>query len=970
MLAFLLMKRGSRKGSKGRDKKNDQKNNDRNQDRSSDRAESRPGKRADDRSNDRGKSRNEGSSKPGKRKGKDIKNARSLSDVLGGGARSGGAVGRDMNRNAPTNTGSSIPRRDNDVEVPNRSKGELSSKLTYIMTFQPPEQRNANSNTTSYPVRVEVETKAPSRPDGSRPSAERVEVKSQNRGAIDSKQESSWPKGRMARTPARESTSDSRESRGHDPKARHDQGGKHPRANSQLVTGMIKRHPDGFGFLIADDSETPDVYVARQSMVGIMTNDKVEVELYRPRSGKTKNKEERLSGEIVRVISRANKTVVGRYLPVDKKYGVLQDENKGWGTDLRILAVDSMDAKEGELVAVEITQYPDDEHEFTGRVVTIIGDVEDPINDVIRVVHQASIPTEFSKQAIADAQRFGGEVKEQERRGREDLTDLPLITIDGVTAKDFDDAVYTEQTDKGFRLVVAIADVSHYVKPGTRLDEEAYERGTSTYFPNFVVPMLPEELSNELCSLKPHVLRLCFCCEMFLDFQGAVQSYRFFEGVMESKARVTYGEAQEVIDAYANGDERSNQAVKRLSHVTDNILRSADLAKVLMRKRFEEGSLDLEIPETQVVVDSTGESTDIIRASRLFAHRLIEELMLITNVCTARFLENAKVPGIYRVHEEPDQDNIKNLQRYLWNMGGSRSVMGGNLAMKLTKALEAMSGKPEAQVLNILTLRTMQQAHYSENNVGHFGLGFSHYSHFTSPIRRYPDLIAHRIIKSQLYDKYKNMEMSEDELQSATTWLSATEQRSTKAERKVISIKKARFIRRYVGEEFDGMISSVAKFGVFVLLRQFDVDGLVKIENLGNDRFEFDDENLRLVGRKSGLQYSIGDQVKVIVAGADPETGKVDFELSEIISQNGEDGADGDKIDSFFDEERGARGARKPGKPGPRKKSREETNAGNKKKGSDRVKGSGKPVAKVKAKVSSPGAKKSSKDFSKKKRSR
>ncbi|RYZ71776.1 MAG: RNB domain-containing ribonuclease, partial [Proteobacteria bacterium] len=246
----------------------------------------------------------------------------------------------------------------------------------------------------------------------------------------------------------------------------------------------------------------------------------------------------------------------------------------------------------------------------------------------------------------------------------------------------------------------------------------------------------------------------------------------------------------------------------------------------------------------------------------------------------------------------------------------SKSVMGGNLAKKLTKALESMEGKPEAQILNILTLRTMQQAHYSENNVGHFGLGFTHYSHFTSPIRRYPDLIAHRIIKSQLYDKYQNMEMSAEDLQSATTWLSATEQRSTKAERKVISIKKARFIRRYVDQEFEGMISSVAKFGCFVLLRQFDVDGLVKIENLGNDRFEFDEENLRLVGRKGGLVYSIGDQVKVVVTGADPETGKVDFQLSEIISQRGAEGAD---VDSFFDEERGSR---RGGKPGPRKKSR------------------------------------------------
>jgi ribonuclease R len=340
---------------------------------------------------------------------------------------------------------------------------------------------------------------------------------------------------------------------------------------------------------------------------------------------------------------------------------------------------------------------------------------------------------------------------------------------------------------------------------------------------------------------------------------------------MESKARVTYGEAQEVLDS---------GTPPRLKDVAENIRRSADLAKILMQKRFREGSLDLEIPETQVVVDTSGESVDIIKSERLFAHRLIEELMLVSNICAARFLDQAEIPGVYRIHEEPDPDNIKALQRYLWNLGGNKSVMGGLLQKKLTKALQSMEGKPEAQILNILTLRTMKQAHYSADNVGHFGLGFSHYTHFTSPIRRYPDLIAHRLIKSQVYGKYRSMEMTEEELASATTMLSACEQRSVKAERQVISIKKARFIRRFVGQEFDGIISSVTKFGCFVLLRQYDVDGLVKIEDLGPDRFMFDDENLRLIGARSGLRYSIGDAIRVRVRGADPEQGKVDFELA------------------------------------------------------------------------------------------
>jgi ribonuclease R len=677
-------------------------------------------------------------------------------------------------------------------------------------------------------------------------------------------------------------------------------------AGTALVRGIVKRHPDGYGFLIPEESTHPDVYIPRQSMFGIMTNDRVEVEIYKPK-GK-RDKDDRLSGEIRRVVTRANKRIVGRFLPVDQKYGVILDENRGWGADLRIATADSMGAKEGAMVAVEVTQFPGPDRPFTGKVVDLIGDMDDPVNDVIRVVHQQGIPMEFSKAAINEARKFGGVVTEAETKGREDLTHLPLITIDGVTAKDFDDAIFVEQTKHGFNLIVAIADVSHYVKPGTPLDEEAYERGTSTYFPNFVVPMLPEELSNELCSLKPHVKRLCFACEMEINFNGEVERYRFFEAVMESKARVTYGEAQEVIDI-AKGAEPGRSVPEKLRHVQDSILTAADLAKILMTKRFREGSLDLEIPETQVVVDSTGETSDIIRAERIFAHRLIEELMLVTNICTARFMDEKRVPGIYRVHEEPDPDSIRALQRYLWNFGGNKSVMGGSLQKKLTQALQSMEGRPEAQILNILTLRTMQQAHYSQENVGHFGLGFSHYSHFTSPIRRYPDLIAHRIIKSQIYPRYESMQMSEGDLGSASTFLSACEQRSTKAERKVISIKKARFIRRFVGEEFEGIISSVAKFGVFVLLRQYDVDGLVKVENLGNDRFMFDDQNLRLIGTRTGRRFSIGDTIRVVVTGADPEQGKIDFELPDDVFAGNDDESDEDsglgdefgKTDEFGD---------------------------------------------------------------------
>ncbi len=783
---------------------------------------------------------------------KQIKNARGLGDVLG--------MGRQ--RTSPsTPIGRPIAERGPERPAPEHN---VSKKLTYIMNFQPPPGEAVADSRPQAQSRPQSQPRSQPRSGSSPAAPQPVRQKGSETARSEIRSEYRWPQERV-KPVERAPTKD----------------------QSERIEGIIKRHPDGFGFLIPKDSSHPDVYISRNSMTGVMTNDRVEVVVFgskRSRRGesrgekgagvKSKTGDDRLAGEIVRVLHRANKRVVGKYLPVDQKYGVILDDNRGWGADLRIAAADSMNAKEGDLVVVEVTQFPSDRQEFTGRVVSLMGNIEDPLNDVMRVIHQAGIPTEFSATALSEARRFGGVVTEAEMKGREDLTGLGLITIDGATARDFDDAIYTEQISNGFRLVVGIADVSHYVKPGSTLDHEAYERGTSTYFPNFVVPMLPEELSNELCSLKPHVKRLCFACEMHIDFEGTLKKYRFFEAVMESKARVTYGEAQEVLDG---------TVPPKIKDAAENIRRSADLAKILMQKRFREGSLDLEIPETQVVVDTSGETADIIRSERLFAHRLIEELMLVTNICTARFLDEAEMPGIYRIHEEPDPDNIKALQRYLWNFGGTKSVMGGALQKKLTKALQSMEGRPEAQILNILTLRTMKQAHYSEANVGHFGLGFTHYTHFTSPIRRYPDLIAHRLIKSQLNPKYGGMQMTDDELASATTFLSACEQRSTKAERQVISIKKARFIRKFIGQDFEGIISSVARFGCFVMLRQYDVDGLIKIENLGNDRFAFDEENLRLVGERSGLRYTIGDAVMVRVTGADPEQGKVDFELTGLV---------------------------------------------------------------------------------------
>ena len=655
---------------------------------------------------------------------------------------------------------------------------------------------------------------------------------------------------------------------------------KAPNKNqSQLLTGIIKRHPDGFGFFISENLSDPDIYVPRQNMSGVMTNDKVKVKIFPDKSYRG---EQRWRGEVAEILTRAVARVVGVFHETNGNEGALFDDSFSWGENLAIAAKDCGGARAGQLVAVDITEYPGERKKFSGRVSYVIGDGGDPLTDVQRVVLSNSIPHEFTKATQAYCAKFATEVKPEEFPERKDLRDRSFITIDGKTAKDFDDAIYVEKDHRGFLLWVAIADVSHYVKPGTQLDDEAYERGTSVYFPGTVVPMLPEVLSNELCSLKPDVPRLVLVCEMQIGFSGEISGYKFHEGIIRSQARVTYGEAQQVID----GD-----SPEKLKHVEKMILSAADLAKLLMTRRFREGSLDLEIPETEVLVNEKGIPVDVVRAERIFAHRLIEELMLVANICAARFFSANDLPGIYRIHEPPDKEAIEILEKFLHNFGSQAKIMGGKLQKKLSRALADFSGKPEAQILNMLTLRSMSQAKYSAENVGHFGLGFDDYAHFTSPIRRYPDLIVHRVIKSKIV-KRDYPQVSSAKLESSAVFLSACEQRSVKAERQVQAIKKARFMEKFVGEQFEGVISSVAKFGVFVLLRKYDVDGRVAVENLGDERWEFNSENLSLRGQRSGHVYAIGDTLTIVVSRVDVFEGKIDFVLySENAVADGVEGA-------------------------------------------------------------------------------
>ena len=637
------------------------------------------------------------------------------------------------------------------------------------------------------------------------------------------------------------------------------------RGEGKIYTGRIKRNPDGFGFFVSESDEIEDIYIPKEEMKGVFTNDLVKITVNR-KSGRFGTR-----GKIKRIVERSANRYVGRlnFNPNNSTY-YLKDSSHSWGQSLNIYNPDRH--PEGDLVLVEITAYPKlgDVGGFEGKIISSLGSSVDPNMDNIRILHESKVPIEFSKMALTEAEKLGDEVREEDKKGRRDLRDVSLITIDGVTAKDFDDAIYVEKKPAGgFKLIVAIADVSHYVKKDSHLDQEAYDKGTSVYLSNFVCPMLPEAISNGLCSLNPNVDRLAFCCEMHLSSTGKVESYEFYEAVIKSHARVTYGQAQEFIE---DGISEFTKDVE------ENIKQAEELAIVLNEKRMSEGSIDFDLPAVKVLVDDSGEATDLVKEDRIFAHRLIEELMLVTNICASKFLEKHKQGQLYRVHESPEQEDLDKLQSLLKRLlgGGISRIRSGFDFQKLNKKLSELERPALKDIVQGLTLRSLRQANYSSANKGHFGLGFTHYAHFTSPIRRYPDLVIHRQIKSVLTG---DTPYAEDDLSTMGTILSAAEQRAVKAERKVISIKKARFFERYVGEEFEGYISSMAKFGLFVALIEFPLDGLVKVEDLSGDQFIYDEESLTLKGKKTKKVFTVGDRVRIRVAMVSLDEGKIDFEL-------------------------------------------------------------------------------------------
>ena len=637
---------------------------------------------------------------------------------------------------------------------------------------------------------------------------------------------------------------------------------------ADLLKGKVQGHPDGFGFLVREDGGA-DLFLPEKEMAKVLHGDQVIARVVGV------DRKGRPEGKIVEVTERANARLVGR-VHVEHGVSFVVAENRRISQDILISPPEKGDKKAlkpkaGQVVMVEIVEQPSKQTQPIGRVIEILGNYADPGMEIEIALRKHELPFEFSKDALAQTKKIPDAVRKSDWKGREDLTELPLVTIDGETAKDFDDAVYCERQGKGYRLVVAIADVSHYVQDGDALDATARERGNSVYFPRRVIPMLPEKLSNGLCSLNPQVERLCMVCDMNIAATGAIRHYRFYPAVMWSHARLTY---TEVAAALYDQDTAALEKIGPLLPYLENL---DALYRVLQKARAKRGAIDFETVETRMVFDDHGKIERIEPYERNDAHRIIEECMLAANVCASDFLKEREHPALYRIHEGPTPERLEKLRTFLGTFG--LQLGGGEEphAKDYAKLIDKIQNRPDKQLLQTVMLRSLKQAIYSPDNVGHFGLAYESYTHFTSPIRRYPDLLIHRAIKSALAGRRY------DTLDWETVGLacSATERRADEATRDVEAWLKCWYMQDRVGETFAGSISSVVPFGIFVALDEVFVEGLVHVSDLGRDYFHFDEKQHAMVGERTGARYRLSDRVRVQLVRVDLDQNKIDFRLAE-----------------------------------------------------------------------------------------
>jgi ribonuclease R len=639
-------------------------------------------------------------------------------------------------------------------------------------------------------------------------------------------------------------------------------------AHMGLVTGVVTGHRDGYGF-VTPDNGGDDIYLSPREMREVMHGDKVAVRIART------DERGRAEGKLIEVLSRNTREIVGRYVR-ESGIGFVVPDNRRFTQSVAVPPSGAKGVKPGDIVVVELTEPPSRDTQPIGRVIENLGEAGGPGIETEIAMRAHALPFRWPEEALAEAEAWGDRVRPTAKRDREDLRELPLVTIDGADAKDFDDAVWCEPDGSGWRLIVAIADVSAYVPPGGALDDEARERGTSVYFPRKVIPMLPENLSNGLCSLNPGVERLCMVCDMRVSAGGKVSDARFYEGLMRSAARFTYDEVAAIL---VEGDvelrRRNARLVPQLEHLHA-------VWRVLAKARARRGAVDFDLPEVSMVFDPKGHVARVEPRHRNDAHRIIEECMIAANVEAARFLEKAKIPTLYRVHAPPQEDRIATLKEFLGAFGLSLPTRERLEPKHLSALVRDVAGRPDADLIETVILRSMSAAVYQPENIGHFGLALERYAHFTSPIRRYPDLLVHRAIRHLVRGGTpESFVHGKQEMEGLGRHTSMTERRADEATREAMDWLKCEFMLDRVGEEFDVLVTGVVDFGLFVQIKEFQIDGLVHISSLGGDYYQRDPVHQRLVGQRTGRVFRLSDPLRVRLLRVSLEDRKIDFELVE-----------------------------------------------------------------------------------------
>ena len=643
-----------------------------------------------------------------------------------------------------------------------------------------------------------------------------------------------------------------------------------------LIVGRLTTNPAGYGFVAPEhgaDGRRPDIYIAAAHLTEAMHGDRVVARVER-------HTEKGMEGRIIRILERSQSSLVGRFEVDDAGLGYVVPFDRRVLTDVQVPAGQWGAAEPAEMVLVEITRWPTATRPPAGRVVEVLGSIDEPGVDTQIIIRKYAIPDEHGPEAVAEATRLGTTVRERDLRGRTDFRPVRTVTIDGETARDFDDAITIERRPDGsFRLGVHIADVSHYVREGSALDEEAYERGTSVYFPERAVHMFPSELATGLCSLNPHVDRLVQSCVMDVDRRGNVVRYEMHDGVINSDARMTYTAVNAILT------DRDPEQMERYRDFVPMFETMAELFHVLNARRRRRGAIDFDLPEAYVVLGELGQIEDIVASERNIAHRLIEEFMLLANETVAAHLESNEMPALHRVHEAPDPKKVEEFEAFITTLGYSLAATGQTVRPKhFQRLIDRMKGTPEERPIAALMLRTMQKARYDAASLGHFGLAAEHYTHFTSPIRRYPDLVVHRMLRESraAVPDARRDELDED-LPEVARHTSEMERRADEAERELLQWKKVRFMADKVGDEFDGYITGVAAFGLFVELIEHYVEGLVHVSSMADDYYRFVEQKHVLRGENTRKTYRLGDKLRVQVVRVDMERRQVDLGIVEIL---------------------------------------------------------------------------------------